>query len=544
MREKQRAFVKKSEKSAIKDLMRTGVMMALVMLIGGGMVLPAQAQNENDALRFSRQWPATGARMMGMAGAGIAGVADHGALFTNPAGLAYYEQSEVAGAFNVLQVRDEALYQVGDLAAVGAEQDATQFGIGNAALAYRFPTERGSLVLAGAFNQTNTFARTLEYAGTNRFNSITDTYLPEPGNFGLDADGDLFIDRRIPRVAWEGGATEFFGGDFEEGDYPFLQAVTPGTTIEQQDEVIEEGRLTDASFGGAFEASKDLMIGLALNISFGRYTFTRFYNELDINNENTPDLYSVVLGDNMTLAGFDQLSVEESIESELVGVGLRGGLAANLSSSLRAGFMVQTPTYYTIDETFGTRITTFFDSGGDLTGGSLDGNTFTYQVRTPWRLGGGLSYNGSNLTLAGDVELVDWSQLELDADEVSFATVNRRIRDFNAVLNTRVGVEYRFDQLSLRGGVAFQPDPSDIEIQLPDDETTDRAKTFYSAGIGYRVNPQLTFNLAWMQEQFDDQYRPYSSGPVPGETGEGIVAPFVDEEITRQRFLIGLSYAF
>lgn len=527
----------------------TAMRMALLALTGVLLLAPpVQAQNENDALRFSRQWPASGPRMMGMAGAGISGVGNYGALFTNPAGLAYYEQSEVAGAFNVSQVRDDALYQVGDLSPVAGEQDDTQFGIGNAALAYRFPTARGSLVLAGAFNQANTFARTLEYTGTNRFNSITDTYLPQPGNFGVDDDGQPAFDFRIPRVAFEAGATEFFPGDFEDGEYPFLQAVTPGTTIQQQDEVIEEGRLTEASFGGAFEASKDLMLGLALNISFGEYRFTRFYNEIDINNENTPDLYSIVL-ENTTLAGFDQLSVEESIESDVVGVGLRGGLATNLSSALRAGFMVETPTYYTVDETFGTRITTFFDTGGDLSSGSVDGSTFTYEVRTPWRLGGGLSYNGSSLTLAADVELVDWSQLELDADDASFTAANRRIRDLETVLNTRFGAEYRFNQLSLRGGFAFQPDPRDVDIQLAGDETTDRAKTFYSAGIGYRVNPQLTLNVAWMQEQFDDQYRPYASGPVPGEVGEGgqpveTVAPFVDEEVTRNRFLIGLAYAF
>jgi long-subunit fatty acid transport protein len=486
-----------------------------------------------------------------MAGAGIAGIGDFSALYTNPAGLGYLRRSQVAGSFSVLGVEDDARYEAPPLDEgniFANTQRVTEYGLGNLGLAYKFPTRRGSLVLAGGVNQTATFERTLDYVGENAANSITDTFLPQPGNFQVASNGDLSFDFDGPLRAFNAGAIEFIQEDFDNGNYPFIQAVAPGTLIEQSDEVIEEGQLTEASFGGAVEAAEGVMIGASINTSFGTYRFTRFYQEIDFNNENTPELYEVAV-DGGFLRGFDQLDVEETITSDLVGVNFRGGLTAEFSPNLRAGFMLETPTWYAVDETFGTRVTTFFDEGGSLSDGQLGGSEFDYSVRTPWRVGGGVALSLGDLHLTGDVELIDWTQLRLSADDVEFADVNRNIRDFNAVVNRRVGAEYRFDDLTVRGGIAYQPDPRDVEIQLPDDETTDRSSTFYAAGFSYRFDAQFRLDFSWMQERFDDQYRPYASVTVPGEVGEdgnpvSIVAPFVDEEIIRNQFLIGITYSF
>jgi len=531
---------------------RVGGGVALVLMLGTA--VPVQAQTADDALRFSRQWPGVGARATGLAGAGIGGVGDFSALYINPAGLGYLRRSQVTGAFSVFDVEDDARYEPAALE--GREpristnaQRITDYGIGNAGLAYKFPTRRGALVIAGGVNQRTIFERSLEYVGQNGANSITDAFLPRPGNFEVRSNGDLAFDFDAPRRAFNAGAIEFDQDAFDNGEYPFVQAVAPGTTIEQVDEVIEEGQVTEASFGGAVEAAPGVMAGASINIAFGTYRFTRFYQEIDFNDENTPELYEVSV-DGGFLSGFNQLDVEETITSELAGVSLRGGLTAELTSSLRAGFVLETPTWYAVNETFGTRVTTFFDDGGSLAGGETGSSEFDYSVRSPWRVGGGVALSLGSLRLTGDVELLDWTQLRLSADDVEFTDVNRRIRDvnrrirdFNAVVNSRFGAEYQFGALTVRGGYAYQPDPREARIQLPNDETTDRATTFFAAGFSYRFDAQLRFDFSWMQEQFDDQYRPYASVRVPGENVD-IVAPFVDEEITRNQFLIGLTYSF
>ena len=525
--------------------------LVLVMLLMWA--APAHAQTADDALRFADRLPAAGAYMTGMAGAGIAGVADFSAMYVNPAGLGYLPSSQAVGSFSILRATDDARYEApalggGDPSVSTNVQPVSSYGLGNAGLAYKVPTQRGALVLAGGVNQTTTFVRTLDYVGTNTANSITDTFLPFPGNYSVGSDGDLVFDFDTPLNAYNAGAIEFVQDAYDNGEYPFIQAVAPTTTIQQAGEVIEEGRLTEASFGGAVEAAAGVMAGASVNASFGTYRCTRLYQEVDINDENTSDLYEVVVSDGV-LQGFDQLDVEESITSELVGVNIRGGLSAALTPNVRAGVVLETPTWYSVSETFGTRITTFFDDGGSLTGGGTDANEFDYSVRTPWRIGGGVSLDLAGIRVVGDLEFVDWTQLRLSADGVDFTAANQRIRDFNAVINRRIGVEYELDQLTLRGGLAYQPDPREVEIELPGGETTDRAETFYSAGFSYRFDDQFRIDVGWLQERFDDQYRPYASVDVPGEVGQDgepiqIVAPYIDEEIVRNRFLVGVAYSF
>ena len=513
-------------------LRSSGLVMALIL--GLALAGPAHAQTADDALRFSERLPGSGARMM----------ADFGALYTNPAGLGYLRQSQVVGSFRMLGVQDDASYALaGENPEVFTNsQTVTDYGLGNVGLAYKVPTQRGSFILAGGVNQTATFERTLDYTGENDVNSITDTYLPFGDEYTVSGD-EVTFDFESLRRAYLAGAIEFIPELYDDGEYPFIQAVTPGTLIQQSDEVIEEGRLTEANFGGAVEAAEGVMAGASLNISFGTYRFTRSYQEVDINNENTPALYEVAFNGGF-LRGFDELNVRETITSDLIGVNFRGGLTADLNSALRAGVVIETPTWYSISETFGTRVTTFFDEAfqgtSSLSEGQTGSNEFDYSVRSPWRLGGGAALDLGSLRVMGDLEFVDWTQLRLSADEASFDDANDRIRDFKPVVNSRVGAEYRFDDLTVRGGFAYQPDPRDVEIELPDGET-DRSRSYYTAGFSYRFDAQFRIDFGWMQQRFDDQYRPYASNLIPEGGG---VAPFVDEEVTRNQFLLGITYAF
>lgn len=530
-----------------------GLIACLLVLIGPH---AATGQTIDDALRYGQRLPATGARLTGLAGAGTAGVDDYSALFYNPAGLGWMDASQVAGSFSLLTAREEVLYEAlpleGGPSTPTAAFDETSAApaLGNLAAVYKVPTARGSFVLGAALNRTHTFERSFNYAGQNASSSITDTYLPFDDEFEVDGD-DIIFDRSLAATAFNAGAIEFFDGDFEDGFYPFLQAIAPGTTIEQRDDVVEEGRMTEASFGGAVAAAPNVMIGLSANVVFGEYRFSRLYQEIDVFDENTPELYSVELGNGQLLEGFDQLIAESRLDADVVGFSLRGGFSADVTPNLRTGFTLETPTYYYIDEQFGTRIETFFDEGGSLADGSLAENVFEYELRTPWRIGAGLHYTVQDLTLSGDVEFIDWTQMEFDgsdlssADRAFLADLNRQLEDLNAVFNVRAGLEYRLDQLAVRGGVAFQPDPRDEEIELQDNETTNRDQLYFSAGFSYQFDPQFTFHFGWLQQRFDDQYRPYTSlSTIPGEPEGSFAAPFVDEDVIRNQFLFGVSYRF
>jgi long-subunit fatty acid transport protein len=214
-----------------------------------------------------------------------------------------------------------------------------------------------------------------------------------------------------------------------------------------------------------------------------------------------------------------------------------------VTEALRGGLLVETPTWYNLTEVFGTEMQTDFDCDFSRSGrpcpeggvegfasGDLTGSEFTYRLRTPWRIGGGLQYARAGLTLAGDLEFVDWTQARVSADDASFTTLNRRIRDLDATVNAQVGAEYSFGATAVRTGVAYRPDPRDPSFEDVDGETTDNDRLFLSAGLSYAPTDQFSLHASWTQERFDDSFPSYVDGPV------------VREEVARNRVLLGLTY--
>ncbi|NBC17950.1 MAG: hypothetical protein GVY18_11630 [Bacteroidetes bacterium] len=524
------------------------------LLLVAALVLPpqAEAQTARDAFRFSERLPATGARMIGLGGASIGGIADPSALFTNPAGLGYATSSMVSGALNTFGVSDEAFYDVPGFSS-SFDSDVTATTLGNLGYVYKAPTRRGSLVIGAAYNQTNTFERDLRFQGNNGQSTITTSFLPFDNEFSIDADGGVTISSDLAFAGFVAGAVEYFPEflDDDPNAYPFLEAVEPGTTIEQRGTVIEEGRMNEFNVGGAWEASPGVMLGLSANLAFGSYDLLNVFEEADVFGENGPAQYSVLLDDGSLLEGFDFFEYRQTLETDLVGINLRAGLAGQVTPNVRVGASVETPTYYAVDEVFSTRLETFFDRGGSLSYGddpsdSFGNGEFEYEIRSPWRLGAGATFTAANLTFLADAEFVDWGQLELDADDpFVFADVNEQIQeDYEAVINARVGAEYRIEGVALRAGFAYRPDPL-AEAARPvmnDGTELDRTKTFFSAGIGYRFNQQFQVDVGWMQSRFDDVYEAYPDISIPGFVSQESL--LVDEEIVRNQFVLGVRYFF
>ena len=503
------------------------------------LVMPASAQTPEDALLFSERSPATGARSIGMAGVGIAGVGDFSALYTNPAGMAYVRQSEFSANLNFLSATTESFVDRGGFGSI--EEDLTEQRLGSLAGLYKLPTVRGSLVLGASFHQTQSFDRLLVFEGETNEISITDAFLPFDDEFEVVEEDGGFSPRffaDIPEIAYLGGAIEFLGENVGTGEGLFYQAVNPGSTIGQGSDVLQEGRMNELSFGGAGEAAKGVMFGVSLNFSFGTYDFESIFDEVDVNGENTPDLYIVLNGDN-ELSGFDQMIYTERFTSDLLGANLRTGISAVAMENLRIGVTVETPTFYRVEEAFETIVETQFDSGGSLIYGGQPGDlgkgNFEYEIHTPWRFGAGLSYDIGALRLMGDVEFIDWTQLELEADfdRDFFRDINRVIQsDFQAVVNTRFGAEYRLDQLTVRGGIAMQPDPIDASLQTSSGTVLDRDKLYTSLGASFHFSESFRLDAGWMQERQDDVYQP------------DFVDYLVDEQRIRNQFLFGFAVLF
>jgi len=565
----------------------------LTCLLLGGLLamLPvsgAHGQTLDDVLRYSDPFPAAGANT-GMAGAGLSAGRDApAALFGNPAGLGWISASVLGGDFAIQRSRTDTRFATPDATAFG-DRAVSDYRLGSLSGAYSFPTAQGAFVLAAAYHQTDTYGRGLDVRGENRSNSISRTLLPS--GFEVFDDGTIEFNTVRSRIAFEAGATDFSRDVFENGNYPFFQAANPNApavdgamTLEQQDDVREFGQMNEVSVGGAAAIAPDVMLGAGLNIAFGSYTYERFFRETETSGLLPPEdpqnpqrpydpyflLETTLEGSETILEGFQELRIEERIEAELTGVSVRTGLSAQPIDALRVGLHLESPTWFSVDEVFGTAMETTLDCDFSRSGtscpvggvpgfesGSLTANEFEYDLRTPWRIGAGLQFHIADLTIAGDVEFVDWTTAEVDAGntgsedidraiESIVVALNRQIRELDPTFNTRAGAAYETDLFGLRVGAAYRPSPLTNDAVAPlrrppaqigrqlYSTVPDRSQLFLSAGASVALSDKATLNINWLQERSEDQFVPYAL-----ETG---TAPVVQEDLRRNRVTLGLTY--
>lgn len=541
-------------------------------------------QTATDALFFSERLPGTGTRLSALGGASIGGIADYGTLYSNPAGLGYVETSQIGGSFRGLITTDETSYTTSYVPGSSSSftsttqmTDALRTGytIGNLVYVHKVPTERGSLVFAGGVNETRSFDRTVDYSNRNQLSSITDFFLPldeevsveefAPGEspddlfFGqeivegenaeylvdFDPNGNNRIDRPLSYAAFQTFAIDFVPGAYDPTEGPssgFLSAVAAGTQFLQAGTVSESGQLREWNFGTAFEAEKDVMMGFSVNLVSGKYTLRDIFEEVDDQNENDGTAGTV---------DFEQLRLTRRQSSDFSGVNFRGGLSVQWAP-IRAGLTIETPTWYSIEESARLQLRTDFDNGdrfqyGDGDRDNVGRSEFEYTIRSPWRLGAGASVQVANAQLLVDAILVDWTGLTLRAPDNrgTFDRENQLIDDhFQPVVNGRIGIEYSLAPVDLRAGFAYQPAPvsfSDVSpesgtpsLNLQGAETvSERTRLYPSAGIGYQFAENLQFDIAWTQERFDDRLLPYESAN----------ASYVNETVIRNRIQLGVLYA-
>ncbi len=508
---------------------------AAVVLLLGTTSFEANAQTGNDALRFAQRAPGLTVKSMGLGGASSAGMADGAAFITNPAGLAWAETSLLSGSFTSMIATDRGTFDAGS-GRTAIDDEITSSGLGNLSYLFKVPTSRGSMVVGASFSEVASFERSLFFDGENGSNSVTDFFIPFTDEFDLqdDGEGGVFpnFSRTISFIAFETFAIDLDGGLLDAGDLiPFLPAVSAGT-VAQTGFVEESGRMLELNFGGAAEVAQNVMVGMSLNIPFGSYEFQRVLEEDDFLNHND--------GTGGT-TDFSFLHFSERFESDLVGVNLRLGLSAQVNKNLRLGAGIETPTYYSIEDNFHTLLETEFDNGDFFSYGNepdqLAGSgTFDYNVITPWKVSAGAAYSLNDWKFYGDIEVIDWSQMELDSDGFLFEDENDAIRrSLEGVVNVRLGASYDLNDWQFRAGVGVYPDAHSTEFALDGFPDVDRERTFASAGVGYSINDRASIDVAWMAEEYEDRYDLYN---------EVVDAPFVLEEVTRNRFQIGFSYAF
>ncbi len=472
-----------------------------------------KAQLAEDGLRLSQNRPAIGALSLGLGGVAYGNANDFTALFTNPAGLAQIREYE----FSIGLSRNG---YSGDVRFWQGKETITnnKFNLENLGIVYPVPTRRGSLTFAFGIGRVQQYNTASSFGGFNIQNSFVEVITPTNDLWAMTpSERKDFLDNDISYQLWLSDTANGYL-------WPILT-----DSLQQQTRIIEEGGLNHWSLGMAIDIAPNLSFGVSLNIATGRYSYERVYEESDIFN-----VYRYAFPWNI-----DKFIFTQTISDDISGFNAIFGLMYREHKRFRVGVIFKTPTWYNISEGYGTRYESQFDNGYNYW--HSETQSIEYSVTTPMVIGGGFSiYPFKWLILAGDIEYVDWSQIELSA---SNNELDRRLKEqtrraqfelFRETINLRGGAELSLldDDLKVRAGVAVYPSP-----YYADRNTTKYDRTYYTLGLSYRTSGNVTLSVGYAvgDYRFDRSTRDLFSRAGATSTSE---------LITTQTISFMLSYRF
>ncbi len=504
--------------------------------------LHAQAQDNNyDALArtFSQTGPVGSARFQALGGPHAALGADASTLAGNPAGLGFYSRSEINFTPGVAFQTNKTEY-------LGQTRTDSKGNVNLANIGVIFAGSRSNPVgfsrWKGAFGlgYTRSFnlSNAVTFGGTNNKSSLTDSFadLANTEQKGGTPVGDFFSDFDnnrnngtfdFPTSAYYFGSLIIPSRNAQGQSGPPYSGAEPSKTVNQTFGFKSSG--ATSQWTAAYGANYDDKLYLGASIGYVRmnYSTTKTSRE-DFNN---PD----------QIKGF---TYDQTLNTRGGGFNLSLGAIFRPVEFLRIGASITTPTGMAISETSEssllvdlarpvdlgptsqqnpTDLNLFRQAGFNLT--SQNGRTYiagiprlavkpydsNYKLRTPFKANGGVAvFFGKSAFISGNVEYVAFEGMRLTSDDQnadgglrdgSYTAIVKRA--YQNVLNYKLGGEYRYQHFHLRAGWSYYGDPYKETF-----DKFDRARTIYSAGVGYR-DEKFYVDVAGLYGQSANSYSPY-----------------------------------
>jgi hypothetical protein len=454
------------------------------------------AQYSEDALRFSRsQWGSTARFKAIGAHTGVGG--DLSSVGANPAGIGLFTGSElsITPEFNSHNNSSNYLSQQNF-------SRGDKLGLANAAIVFhsRLGKPKGARLDQGwlsfnfglGYNQTQGFENSLSYSGTNPNNSIADYFAESATNiFGAP---NTLQSGSLERMAYDNYLIGYDSRDrfyFPETDVNNVQTKND----------LRFGRQSEVNFSFGANYSNKFYVGASIGIANINY--------------NTSDIYEET-GFNVTENNDYQLSYRQSQLTRGSGINGKIGALYRPVPNVRIGATVESPTWYTIDDSYSEGLDTKYGKNRVDSQFVNDDEIydFTYNLRTPLKISTGISYFfGDQGFISADIDYIDYSTInfaQATTDDIQVISDNNRavMSNFKDAINFRIGAEYKIDKLMLRAGYGSQGDP-----YVSTDNKSFNISTF-SGGIGYRIN-KYYIDMTYQKVVSNSERWPYSLNDVP-----------------------------
>ena len=453
----------------------------------------ANSQNEQDALRFSRNYYGSTARSIAMGGAFGALGGDLASLSINPAGIAIYRSNEFSISPTLFLSNIESDYFGSTYLDTKYNFNFNNIGFVTSYNASNQIEENGdrsegwmNTNFAIGYNRLNNFHGNTLIEGINSQSSIVDLFYDEviANNIGMDEYGGAegYADLVYDTDPLDG--TTNYQTDFQGFGYGELQTKSIRT----------EGAIGEyfLSFGANY--SHKLYIGGTIGLQSLRYEEISDHDESDQND---------IIGSFISMNYHERLYVKGS------GVNLKLGLMYRFTDMIRMGIAFHTPTFYNIEEEFQYSIYSNieYNDGPGTNSFKSAVNYSSYELTTPFKVISSLGFVIKKYAIVSiDYEYVDYTTMRMRSDDYSYTNENKNIGiRYSAVSNLRFGTEFRYGPFRFRGGYAFYGSPYDSS-----EENSDSNYNVYSAGFGIK-DKNFYVDFTYQYADFSEKYYLYGT---------------------------------
>lgn len=493
------------------------------LLFGTAFLLGAagttQAQYTRDVLLFSQGDNGGTARFKAMGNASTALGGDISSITNNPAGLGYFNQSDISVTGRYLNNKNKTNYF-----GQNSNSSKNNFNLDNAGIVFHLPSYRnGGNLEKGwlnfnvgiAYNRNYVYDNRLEYRGVNTDNSITHS----------------FADRLATEGNAGGWGQDFYKNSFMVDDdpnnsqdfYPIAIGKKMGSYPgnEQVNSVYEKGSKSESvlSFGANY--SNKLYLGASLGFTSFRYStgnlFTEYgqtmteaqltaYNSKSVFlNPKNPE-YQYLDNDYELFETYNQITDGTGIDFKL-------GMIYKFTPTFSMGFTAKSPTFMNIkdDSENYTKINYFLPNANEaraqfITNDKIGVSSWEYNMNTPYRLSLGASQLFSRGLITADVEWADYAAIRYkDAggyNKLQEDRMNQSIKDtYQGAINARIGGEVLFDNVfSGRAGFNYSGNPY---------KNADYTDYTGSLGVGAKLGRGMYIDLTGAYNAVNFKENPY-----------------------------------
>lgn len=406
------------------------------------------AQNEEDALRFSRTTPFGSARVTAMGGAFSALGGDLTTLTTNPGGIGVFRKSE----FSFTSMLDFAHAKTNN---IDNEKNIYLLGGLGFVLSFQTMNDKWKNINIG-FNYTNlnNFNRNIfqGYYQSNGYSSLSNIWKEEANGFSPQE-----LNNFTTGLAYDAYMLYLTPQAIENKQYDYESPIKDSDQLEHSKYTRERGFQGEYALSAGVNYDDRFYVGATLGIQSLHYKSFSVYTE-EIIGETTNIL--------------ERFSLYQDFTSSGVGVNFKIGFIYRPIPELRLGFAVHTPTYYNIDAYAENNVSAKFSGlpvddaqpTEDFTYGESAWTDYTYQLKTPWRLIAGVAtVLGQRAIISADYEFVDYTTAKYtnDGAKNEYWETNNAIKTiYRSTHNFRLGAEFRINSIfCLRGGYSYTASP-------------------------------------------------------------------------------------